>query len=135
MKNIIVICLVLVLASCSSASSRMAECQSQGVSRDTCYLAEQNRNAAIAAAAEKQAMENAQHAQTAHKSGLKIWSYKDVTVSRDKLGIVSIDGKPAVMDAEKLGNTTYSAGISKVIFYTSGNVALMQNGHFQGWMK
>lgn len=48
------------LAGCSSTASRMAECEAQGVSKDACYIAEQNRKATINAAAEKQAMENAQ---------------------------------------------------------------------------
>lgn len=135
MRKLLVVGVVLALAGCSSASSRMADCQAQGVSRDTCYLAEQNRHAAIVGAAEKQAMENAQHAQAAHKSAVKTWRYKDVTVSRDKLGIVSILGKPATLDAEELGNKTYSAGISQVIFYKNGKVALMQSGQFAGWMK
>lgn len=76
-----------------------------------------------------------QYAQAARKSAVETWHYKDVVVSRDKLGIVSIDGKPAVMDAEELGNKTFSAGISQVIFYKNGKVALMQNGQFKGWMK
>lgn len=60
---------VSALSACSSPAERMANCEAQGVSRDTCYLAEQNRTTAINAAAEKQAMENAanavQHAQSA----------------------------------------------------------------------
>lgn len=39
----------------------MNACESKGVSRDACYIAEQNRLATINAAAEKQAMENAQN--------------------------------------------------------------------------
>lgn len=39
----------------------MNSCESKGVSRDACYIAEQNRQATINAAAEKQAMENAQN--------------------------------------------------------------------------
>ncbi|MCS5452481.1 hypothetical protein ACJVQT_23175 [Enterobacter huaxiensis] len=49
------------LAGCSTASSRMAECRDQGYSRNTCYQVEQNRQTAIMAASEKQAMENAQN--------------------------------------------------------------------------
>lgn len=40
----------------------MADCQAQGVSKDTCYLAEENRQIAILGTAEKQAMENANKA-------------------------------------------------------------------------
>lgn len=57
---LIAIILPCLLVGCSTQASRMRECQQQGISRDTCYLAEQNRQAAINAAAEKQAMENAQ---------------------------------------------------------------------------
>lgn len=49
----------LLLAGCSSPAQRMSNCVAQGVSRDACYVAEQNRQAAITAAAEKQALENA----------------------------------------------------------------------------
>lgn len=49
----------LILAGCSSPAQRMSTCLAQGVSRDACYLAEQNRQAAVTAAAEKQALENA----------------------------------------------------------------------------
>ena len=56
----------LFLAACSSPAQRMRDCQDQGASYDTCYLAEQNRQAANAAAmngaAEKQALENARKA-------------------------------------------------------------------------
>lgn len=58
-----------------------------------------------------------------------------MVVSRDKLGIVSIDGKPAVMTEENKGNQVFATGISNVIFYKNGKVALMQNGQFEGWMK
>ncbi len=39
----------------------MNDCENKGVSRDACYVVEQNRQATINAAAEKQAMENAQN--------------------------------------------------------------------------
>jgi len=135
MKKLLIAGALLALTSCSSSASRMAECEAQGVSRDTCYLAEQNRHAAIVGAAEKQALENAQFAQAAHKSAAKKWRYKDVVVSRDKSGIVSIDGKPAVMTENNNGNQVFATGISNVIFYKNGKVALMQNGQFEGWMK
>ncbi|MHA6496086.1 hypothetical protein ACX3VG_03325, partial [Escherichia coli] len=43
---------VILLAGCSSPTSRIADCQAQGVSHDTCYLAEQQRQAAILSASE-----------------------------------------------------------------------------------
>ncbi|MCX8985127.1 hypothetical protein [Citrobacter portucalensis] len=51
--------MALALTGCQSSASRMYECEAQGVSRDACYVAEQNRKATINSAAEKQAMENA----------------------------------------------------------------------------
>lgn len=59
-KALLVGVMASLLAGCSSTASRMAECEAQGVSKDACYIAEQNRKATINAAAEKQAMENAQ---------------------------------------------------------------------------
>ncbi|SUW62792.1 Uncharacterised protein [Buttiauxella agrestis] len=50
------------LVGCSSPAQRMAECQAQGVSKDTCYLAEQNRQNSVNSVAMKQAMENAHDA-------------------------------------------------------------------------
>lgn len=65
-----------ILAGCSSPAQRMAECEAQGISKDTCYLSEQNRqqginNAAMAAAYANAANatrthEAEQHAQAAH---------------------------------------------------------------------
>lgn len=56
------IAFVSLVAGCSSAAQRQADCEAKGISRDTCYLAEQQRQAAILSASEKQAMENAQQA-------------------------------------------------------------------------
>ncbi|WP_420262310.1 hypothetical protein [Citrobacter portucalensis] len=62
MKKLIMIAVMGgILAGCSTEASRMNACESKGVSRDACYVAEQNRQATINAAAEKQAMENAQN--------------------------------------------------------------------------
>ena len=44
------------LAGCASPAQRMAECQAQGINKDACYQAEQNRQASIMNAAEKQAL-------------------------------------------------------------------------------
>lgn len=60
------------LTGCSSPAQRMAACEAQGISKDTCYLSEQNRqqginNAAMAAAYANAANATAeQHAQAAH---------------------------------------------------------------------
>lgn len=50
---------VLSLAGCKSAADRMYECESHGVSRDACYVAEQNRTATMNAQAQAQAYRNA----------------------------------------------------------------------------
>ena len=63
MKKIILLMSVAgLMAGCSSPAQRMADCQAQGISKDTCHLAEQNRQTAVLGAAEKQAMENASKA-------------------------------------------------------------------------
>ena len=59
MKKVIVIGAIIALAGCTSSAERMYQCESQGVSRDACYVAEQNRKANINGTAEKQALENA----------------------------------------------------------------------------
>lgn len=62
MKKLIMIAVMGgVLAGCSSEASRMSACENRGISRDACNIAEQNRQATINAAAEKQALENAQN--------------------------------------------------------------------------
>lgn len=68
---------VVLLAGCSSPAQRMHECESQGISRDTCYLVEQNRQQSYNAQAQAQAYRNAaaavaeperkQHAQSVHR--------------------------------------------------------------------
>lgn len=64
--------LFVALAGCSTAADRMAKCEGEGLSKETCYATEQNRQTAINAAAEKQALENAanavQHGQAAKAS-------------------------------------------------------------------
>lgn len=61
-KIILLLSVAAALAGCSSPTQRMADCQAQGISKDACYMAEQNRQTAILGAAEKQAMENASKA-------------------------------------------------------------------------
>lgn len=61
MKKLIMIAMATtMLAGCSSPAERMAACEAQGINRDACYISEQNRSATLNAAAEKQALENAQ---------------------------------------------------------------------------
>ena len=62
----------LFVAGCTSPAQRMAACEAQGISKDTCYLSEQNRqqginNASLTAAYANAANATAeQHAQAAH---------------------------------------------------------------------
>lgn len=63
MKKIMLMMVVAAtLAGCSTPAQRRADCEAQGISKDTCYLSEQNRQNAINNAAMKQAMENANQA-------------------------------------------------------------------------
>ncbi|MBI0274997.1 hypothetical protein I6H07_03930 [Hafnia alvei] len=123
------------LAACSSQAERMAKCESQGISKDACYIAEQSRENAINSAAEKQALENAQkqYAQATHKSVVKTGF--GVTVKRGTDGIVTVDGKPAALDEKNADASVYSQGNYQVIFYTKGKVALMENRQFKGYLK
>lgn len=123
------------LAACSSQAERMAKCESQGISKDACYIAEQSRENAINSAAEKQALENAQkqYAQATHKPVVKTGF--GVTVKRGADGIVTVDGKPAALDEKNADASVYSQGNYQVIFYTKGKVALMENCQFKGYLK
>lgn len=146
LKLMIVGCLIL--AGCSSSASRMADCEAQGISRDTCYLSEQNRQQSINAAAEKQAMENAanavQHAQATHKvpadykpGNLKPISVKALGIEfkRTRDGFAYIDGKAAAHDEAEATADVYSVGLTTVIVYKSGRIIAMQNGQLLGRLK
>lgn len=128
------------LAGCSSEASRIADCEAKGVSRDACYVAEQNRQSTINAAAEKQALENAralypQKAQAAKKETTFTKHYDGMTIKRDKLGIVTVDGKPAAQDEVTADATAYSQGLYTIIVYKTGKVAVMKDGSFKGYAK
>lgn len=59
-KKLFLLVPVAFLAGCTSAAQRMNDCEAQGISRDACYVAEQNRQNGINAQAQAQAMRNAQ---------------------------------------------------------------------------
>ncbi|HAV1601530.1 TPA: hypothetical protein JG832_002420 [Enterobacter hormaechei subsp. xiangfangensis] len=61
-KLMLVAFAALSLAGCKSAADRMYECESHGVSRDACYMAEQNRQASMNNAAQNAAYQNARDA-------------------------------------------------------------------------
>ncbi|HEX4502509.1 MAG TPA: hypothetical protein VH187_15325 [Scandinavium sp.] len=139
-KFLLMMSVTAALAGCTSEASRMADCEAKGVSRDTCYLAEQNRQTAILGASEKQALENAQaaypqHAQDAKKSSAFTKHYDGITIKRDRLGIVTVDGKPAAQDETNADATVYSQGFYTVIVYKTGKVAVMKDNVFQGYAK
>lgn len=47
------------LTGCKSSADRMYECEAQGISRDTCYLSEQQRKQGMNEQAQAQAYRNA----------------------------------------------------------------------------
>jgi len=65
---------VALLAGCSTQASRLADCEAQGVSKDACYIVEQNRQISLQNAAESQALHNAvaQYGQSAKKTNKRI---------------------------------------------------------------
>lgn len=60
------------LSACSSPAQRMAECEAQGISRDTCYTVEHNRQDSINNAAQNAAYANARDA----AAGTGVWAKK-----------------------------------------------------------
>lgn len=68
-----VVAVSVVLAGCSSPAQRMAECEAQGISKDTCYLAGHNRQDSINSAAQNAAYANARDA----AAGTGVWAKKD----------------------------------------------------------
>lgn len=140
--------MALTLTGCQSSASRMAECQAQGISRDACYLAEQNRKQSINAVAQKQAMENAanavQHAQAAHQAPAeyKPGNLKPINVKahgiefkRSRDGFAYINGSLAANDENNADASVYSAGLYSVIVYKSGKISAMKEGQYVGRLK
>ncbi|HAS1069806.1 TPA: hypothetical protein I3803_003992 [Enterobacter cloacae] len=130
----------LFMAGCSNEATRMANCEAKGVSRDACYVAEQNRQAAINSAAEKQALENAQSlypqkAQAAKTESTFTKHYDGMPIVRDKWGIVTVDGKLATKDEVTADATTYNQGLYTIIVYKTGKVAVMKEKLFEGYAK
>ncbi|MBF7955482.1 hypothetical protein [Rahnella victoriana] len=136
MKKLLVIAALAVLAGCSTQASRMADCQSQGVSKDTCYMAEQNRQTAIQSAALKQSMENAaaQYAQTAKKIVHARIKGIDVKIfPADKQGY--IEGTAAYLDEDNADAQVYRKGVFTAIYYKrTHKLVLMRDGQIYGRM-
>lgn len=72
---------------------------------------------------------------TAGKKASKQWKGYGVTVKRDSLGLITVDGKPAAQGEVTEKATTYQQGLFTVILYNSGKVALMNQGQFVGYLK
>lgn len=125
-----------VLVSCTSPTDRMAQCTAQGISKDTCYLAEQNRQSAITAAAEKQALENAREANQITPTAYKAHTYslEGINLEVRSDGSAYIDGKPAALDEQEATAKVYSQGLNQFIVYSSGKVAMMKDRKFVGYM-
>lgn len=131
---------IIVLSGCNSSTQRMADCQAQGISRDACYIAEQNRKASILAAVSKQAMENAQahypvqHAQWAHRLP-EVWTGFGTIVEKRADSLVYVDGKPATLEETEDTAKVYQQGLYQVIFYRNGKVQLMKNNVYAGELQ
>lgn len=128
------------LMGCTSQAQRMAECEAQGVSRDACYIADQNRQATINAAAEKQAMENAQalypvqKAQSAHK-GPKVKQWQGMKLVVSSAGL-TVDGKSAAVVEKEEKATVYQQGLYKYLVYSNGKIAVTDTeGVFKGYAQ
>lgn len=133
-KVMSLVLVAMAAAGCSSSALRMADCQAQGVSKDACYVAEQNRQASITNAAEVAALRNAaaQYGQAAHH-------YKKVIVQIDGIDIkiypddkqAYIESTAAALIEENAHAQVYQKGIFTAIWYKiSHQVALMRNGKF-----
>lgn len=130
--------IAILLADCTSTASRMAECEAQGVSKDTCYLAEQNRQTAIYAAAEKQALENAakQYAQSAKSKTLQARiAGIDIKISPDiKQGY--IEQTAAALTEENQYAQVYQKGVYTAIWYRQKHkIVLLRDGQIVGSAK
>ena len=134
MKKLLVIAALTVLAGCSTQASRMADCQSQGISKDTCYMAEQNRQTAIQSVALKQAMENSakQYAQATKKVVHARIKGIDVKIfPADKQGY--IEGTAAYLDEDNADAQVYRKGVFTAIYYKrTHKLVLMRDGQIYG---
>lgn len=130
--------IAIVLAGCNATASRIAKCETQGISKDTCYLAEQNRQTAIYAAAEKQALENAakQYAQAAKQQTLQARvAGIDIKITPDiKQGY--IEQTAAALTEENQYAQVYQKGVYTVIWYRQKHkIVLLREGQIVGTAK
>ncbi|HFI9551321.1 TPA: hypothetical protein ACGSUZ_002178 [Escherichia coli] len=127
---------VILLAGCSSPASRIADCQAQGVSHDTCYLAEQQRQTAILSASEAQAFKNAEAAQHAQEAKKAIYKGFGMTFRMSSKNFAYLNDSLCAIDENNKDATVYQSGLYNVIVYHhTGKVALMKEGQFVGYLK
>lgn len=140
-----------VLAGCVSpaqqAQQRMAECERQGISKDTCYLAEQNRQNVYNEAAQNAAWANArdaaagtgiwakknakQHAQAAKAVHTFKWEGMKITIKGE---ILDVDGVLGALDENESQAKVYSQGLYTFIYYPAkGKLAVSKKGKFEGY--
>ncbi|MGL4127010.1 hypothetical protein ACSYT7_18150, partial [Escherichia coli] len=117
-------------------TSRIADCQAQGVSHDTCYLAEQQRQAAILSASEAQAFKNAEAAQHAQAAKKSIYKGFGMTFRMSSKNFAYLNDSLCAIDEDNKDATVYQSGLYNVIVYHhTGKVALMKEGQFVGYLK
>lgn len=124
---------IALLAGCSTQASRMSDCESQGISKDACYIAEQNKQASVTNAAETAALRNATKSveQTTyqpfktHLAGLNI--------EANAQGQMYVDGKPALITEDNVDAITYQQGGFDIIHYKrTHKLFVLQNGKIVG---
>ncbi|MBE8905363.1 hypothetical protein [Enterobacter asburiae] len=137
------------LSACTSPAQRMAECERQGISKDTCYLAEQNRQNAYNEAAQNAAWANArdaaagkgiwakkdakQHAQAAKATHAFKWEKMTITIRGE---ILDVDGVLGALDENEPQAKVYSQGLYTFIYYpVKGKLAVSKEGQFQGYAR
>ena len=137
------------LSACTSPAQRMAECERQGISKDTCFLAEQNRQNAYNESAQNAAWANArdaaagtgiwakkdakQHAQAAKAAHTFKWEGKKITIRGE---ILDVDGVLGALDENEPQAKVYSQGLYSFIYYPAkGKLAVSKEGQFQGYAR
>jgi hypothetical protein len=135
------------LSACTSPAQHMAECERQGISKDTCYLSEQNRQNAYNEAAQNAAWANArdaaagtgiwakkdakQHAQAAKATHAFKWEGMKITIRGE---ILDVDGVLGALDENEPQAKVYSQGLYTFIYYPAkGKLAVSKEGRFEGY--
>lgn len=114
----------------------MAECEAQGISKDTCYLAEVQHKEATRQAAYNAAYANArdavkQHGQAAKKT--RQWEGMKLVITSTGL---TVDGKPAAIIEKEQKATVYQQGLFNYIIYANGKIAVTDaSGVFKGYAQ